>query len=174
MEEGKTSFLKQAMTYGAIIGLILVVYSIILYIIGMTSNRGQGIIQHIILFAGIYLGTKDYRDKILGGFITYGKALGMGVLISVFVGIITLFFNLIMMRFIDPDLIEKVLAITEERLENNRFISPDQIGSSLERTRWLMTSVWSVPIGLVVFTFFGLIISLITSAFVKRDPNPVA
>jgi hypothetical protein len=95
-------------------------------------------------------------------------------LISVFVGIITLFFNFLMMRFIDPGLIDKSMAIAEESLENNRFISADQLDDALERSRWLFTSVWSVPIGLISFSFIGFVISLITSAFLKRDPNPVA
>ena len=174
MEQNKTSLMKQAMTFGAIIGLALVVYSVFLYITGLTFNKVLGFVQYVVLFAGIYLGTKDYRDKTLGGFITYGKALGLGVLISVFVGIITLFVNFLMMRFIDPGLIDKSMAIAEESLENNRFISDEQLDDALERSRWLFTSVWSVPIGLISFSFIGFVISLITSAFVKRDPNPVA
>ena len=174
MEQDKTSVMKQAMTFGAIIGLALVVYSVFLYITGLTFNKALGFVQYVVLFTGIYLGTKDFRDKALSGFITYGKALGLGVLISVFVGIITLFFNFIMMRFIDPGLIDKYMAIAEESMENNRFISADQLDDAIERSRWLFTSVWSLPIGLISFSFIGFIISLITSAFVKRDPNPVA
>lgn len=174
MEQSKTSLMKQAMTFGAIIGLALVVYSIFLYITGLTFNKGLGLVQYVALFAGIYLGTKDYREKALGGFITYGKALGLGVLISVFVGIITLFFNFLMMRFVDPGLVEKYLAIAEETIQNNRFIPADQIDEAVERSGKMLTSVWSIPIGLISFCFIGFIISLIASAFVKRDPNPVA
>lgn len=125
--------MKHAMTFGAIIGLSLVAYNVILYISGMTFNKGLNWIQYIILFGGIYLGTKAYRDKLLGGFITYGKALGTGVLISVFVGIITTFFNFIMMRFIDPGLVDKYMAIMEDSYQNSRFISEDQIDEVLEK-----------------------------------------
>jgi len=38
MEQDKTSLMKQAMTFGAIIGLALVVYSVFLYITGLTFN----------------------------------------------------------------------------------------------------------------------------------------
>jgi hypothetical protein len=173
MEENKNSLMKHAMTYGAIIGLTLVVYSVLLYITGLTFNKGLGIIQYIVLFAGIFLGTKAYRDKTLGGFISYGKALGLGVLISVFVGIISVFFNFIMMRFIDPGLIDKYMAIMEDTFRNSRFIPADQVDAALERSRNSMTAIWSLPIGVLAFSFFGFIISLITSAFVKKDPNPL-
>jgi hypothetical protein len=174
MEDNKTSLMKHAMTYGAIIGLTLVVYSVLLYITGLTFNKALGLIQYMALFAGIYLGTKAYRDKFLGGFITYGKALGLGVLISVFVGIITVFFNFVMMRFVDPGLIDKYMAVMEETYQNSRFISADQVDAILEKSREAMTAVWTLPVGVLSFSFIGFIISLITSIFVKQDPNPFA
>jgi hypothetical protein len=174
MEDHKNSLMKQAMTYGAIIGIALVVYSVLLYITGMTFSKGLGFIQYIILFGGIFMGAKSYRDNVLGGAITYGKALWLGVLISVFVGIINVFFNFLMMRYIDPGLIDKYMAIMEEQFENSRFIPADQFEEAMERSRDAMTAVWSLPVGVLSFTFFGFIISLITSAFVKKDANPFA
>ena len=174
MEENRTSLMKHVMTYGAIIGLSLVVYSILLYITGLTFSKGLGFIQYAILFVGIYLGSKVYRDRALGGFITYGKALGLGVLISVFVGIISVFFNFIMMRYIDPSLVEKYMAIVEDQLQNSRFIQADQIDDAIEKSRNAMTAVWSLPVGVLSFSIIGFIISLITSLFVKKEPIPMS
>jgi hypothetical protein len=174
MEDNKSGMMKHVMTYGAILGLILVVYSVLLYITGLTFNKVLGYAQYVVLFAGLYLGTKSYRDKSMGGFITYGQALGLGVLISLFVGIIAVFFSYVMMRFIDPGLVDKYMVIMEEQFENSRFIPDDQVEMALEKARKNMTAVWTVPIGILTFTFFGFIISLITSAILKKDPNPVA
>jgi hypothetical protein len=129
-------------------------------------------LQYAILLAGLYFGIKAYRDKSLDGFISYGNALGLGVLITVFVGIITVFFGFIMMRYIDPELIDKYLLIAEERLAKNRFMPEDQIGPALERSRNMMTSVWSIPIGVLSFTFFGFILSLIVAAILKKEGSP--
>jgi hypothetical protein len=79
-----------------------------------------------------------------------------------------------MMRYIDPGLIDKYMAIMEEQFENSRFIPADQFEEAMERSRDAMTAVWSLPVGVLSFTFFGFIISLITSAFVKKDANPFA
>jgi hypothetical protein len=177
MEEKSPSRLKFAMTYGAIIGLSLVVYYVLLYLTGLTFNKALGLIQYVVLCVGIYIGTKSYRDKELGGFITYGRALIFGLVISVFVGIIVVFFNFIMMRYIDPGLVDKNLAIIEETLQNGRFsrmIPPDQMDATLEKARESMTSVWSLPSGVFVFSLLGFIFSLVTSAFLKKDPNPFA
>ena len=174
MEDFKSSMMKHAMTYGAIIGLSLVVYSVLLYIAGLTFNTTLEFFEYVILLFGIYFGTKVYRDKSLGGFISYGNALGLGVLITVFVGIITVFFSFIMMRYVDPGLVDKYMLIAEEKLEKSRFVPADQIDPALERTRKAITAIWSIPVGVLTFAFFGFIISLITSAFVRKDPNPVA
>jgi hypothetical protein len=174
MEETSSNRTKYAMTYGAIIGLILVVYSVLLYLTDIYFNKAMGFIQYVIIFAGIYLGTKAYRDKALGGFIKYGRALVFGLIISVFVGIIIVFFNFIMLKYIDPGLIDKNLAIIEESFQNSRFIQADQMDEMLERSRDSMTAIWSLPMGVFVFALIGFVISLITSAFLKKDPNPFA
>ncbi|HJZ40427.1 MAG TPA: DUF4199 domain-containing protein [Bacteroidales bacterium] len=172
MEENKPGIMKYAMTYGAIIGLALVVYIVLLYMMDATFNRFLGLIQYAVLIVGIYLATKSYRDKESGGFITYGKALKTGILVSFFVGIITVFFNFILMRFIDPELVDKYMLIMEEQFENSRFIPENQIDAALERTRNGLTAAWSIPVGVLTFTLIGFIISLITSAFLKKDPAP--
>jgi len=174
MNDKKTGLLSHAMTYGAIIGLALIVYSVLLYIMDQFFNRSLGLLQYAILIAGIFIACKTFRDKQQDGFITYGRALGLGTLISVFVGILISFFYFVMLRFIDPELIEKYMLIAEEQMQNNRFIPEDQIEPSLERTRKMMSGVVTIPIQVATFTFFGFIISLITSAFVKKNPNPVA
>jgi hypothetical protein len=175
MENKNPNRLKHAMTYGAIVGLILVVYYVLLYLTDLTFNKTLGLIQYIVLCVGIYIGTKTYRDKELGGFIKYGQALLFGLVFSVFVGIIVVFFNFIMMRYIDPGLVDKNMAIMEETLQNgkfSRFIPPDQMDEALDNARESMTSIWSLPTGVFVFSLIGFIFSLVTSAFLKKDPNP--
>jgi hypothetical protein len=177
MEDKSSSRLKFAMTYGAIIGLSLVVYYVLLYLTDLTFNKALGLIQYVVLCVGIYVGTKAYRDKELGGSIKYGRALVFGIVISVFVGIIVVFFNFIMMRYIDPGLVDKNMAVIEESLQNGRFsrmIPADQLDEVLEKSRESMTSIWSLPYGVFVFSLIGSIFSFITSAFLKKDPNPFA
>jgi hypothetical protein len=174
MEDKSSNRLKFAMTYGAIIGLSLVVYYVLLYLADLTFNKALGLVQYIVLGVGLYLGTKAYRDKALGGYIKYGRALVFGLIISVFVGIIVVFFNFIMMRYIDPGLVDKNMAIMEETFQNSRLIPADQLDEMLDKARESMTSVWSIPSGVIVFSLVGFIFSLVTSAFLKKDPNPFA
>ena len=73
---------KNALTYGAILGGINVVYSLILWIMGQTTNKYLGYVGLIFVIGLMYYGTKEYRDKQLGGFMTYGKAFTSNFLIA--------------------------------------------------------------------------------------------
>ena len=50
------------------------------------------------------------------GMITFGQALGAGIVIFLYYTIIIAVFSYILYAFIDPDLIDKMLAGTEEQL----------------------------------------------------------
>lgn len=174
MEENKPGLLKFALTYGLIIGLALVVYAVILYIADAYFNKALGYVQYVILIAGIVMAVIAFRDKAQGGYITYGRALGLGVLVALFAGTITIVFNYVMMNYIDPGLIDKSMAVIEETLQNSRFVPEDMIGPSLEKARKNMTALWTLPVGIATFTLVGFIISLVTSAILKKETNPVA
>ncbi len=69
------------MNYGAMLGLVLVVISLLIYILELYENQWISIISTIALIAGIVMGIKKFRDQENGGFISYGSALGYGTLI---------------------------------------------------------------------------------------------
>src|SRR6056297_368993 len=96
-------FIKMTMTYGLITGLVLIIYTLILYMTNnlLDQNFILGILNYVILIAGIIYGTKSYRDQYLNGYISYGKSLGTGVLISVFAGVIMGIFTYLLYEVID-------------------------------------------------------------------------
>lgn len=169
--ENKPSLFQQTMTWGAITGIVLILYSLILYLANQTYNRPLGSLSYILLIAGIIIGSISYRDKVLGGFISYKDAFVTGLLITVFAGILSSFFSFILMRFIDPGMVEQALVQTEEKLIE-RGMSEDQIEGALESTKKMIASPAMVIIGLLMFAFIGAIISLITAAFIKKEKSP--
>lgn len=168
--ENKPTMFQHTMTWGAITGITLIVYSLILYLAGQTFNKYLGWISYILLLAGIIMGTLLYRNKVLNGFISYGNAFLTGLLIVIFAAIISSFFSFILMRFIDPTLIEQLVSTTEEKLLN-QGLNDEQIEMAIERMRKMMVSPFSVILGLLGTIIVGTILSLITSAFIKREGN---
>ena len=73
-----------AAKYGLYIGIGLVVFDLIIWVL---NSKGTSFFQNLnlfILIIGIVYCSQLYRDKELGGFITYGKALKFGTLLSFF------------------------------------------------------------------------------------------
>ena len=171
MEQKKVTVFQHALVYGLILGLALIVYSILLYMINMTFNIGLSLISWVIIIIGITLGTKAYRDKVLGGTISYGNALGTGILIVLVAGAVSAIFNYILTTIIDPGLMDKYFQIVEERLAK-RGMSDDQIELFSARMRESSSPLKTMIFGIVGFAFFGTIISLITSAFLKKESDP--
>lgn len=165
--ENKPTMFQTTLTWGLITGFAGVVYSLILYFTDMIMNQGLGYVSYIILLIGIYLGTKAYRDQSLGGFISYGKALGTGVMISLFTAIISVIFIILLYTVIDTELIDKVMSMANEK-NIERGLSEEQAQKAMD-----MGKKFFIPITAVVMlfasVFVGFIISLITSAILKKE-----
>jgi len=170
--ENKPSMLQHTMTWGAITGIVMIIYSLLLYVFNQFYNQGLGIISYAFLIAGILFGSYAYRDKVLGGTISYGNAFMTGLLITLFAGILSSFFSFILVRFIDPGMVEQAIAQTEEKLMNQGRLSEDQIEMMVEKSRKMISSPITVVIGMFFFTLIGTVISLVTAAITKREPTP--
>jgi len=171
MEEEKNSgFTKQCMFYGALIGIVLVLFTFTTYITGLSTNRGVGFAQWIILIAAIFFSQKRYRDESLKGYISYGKSLGFGTFTIFFASLITGVFTYLLYAVIDPSLINKILQISEESMVA-QGMPDEQIDMALEMTKKFTTPLFMTFSTVFGLTFLGFIFSLITSIFIKKKDN---
>jgi uncharacterized membrane protein YcjF (UPF0283 family) len=167
--QGNT-YLKSAMTYGLITGIALVIYTVLLYMTDnyISKNAFLGILQWLILAAGLYYGIKSYRDQYAEGYITYGKSLGLGVLISVFVGVIMGIFTYLLYVVIDPELLEKSLKFAQEEMLKSG-LSEEQVEAATKMQRTFSSPIIMLFSSVFSFAFFGTLISLVVSIFTKKD-----
>ena len=172
MEENKNDILKHSATYGAIIGFALIIYTILLYIADLSLSRGLGYLSYVIIIAGLYIGIKKFRENEPSEAIKYSKALGVGVLICVFLGFIGSVFTYLQFRFIDPDLVNKILEMTEEKLLD-KGLSEDMIEMQSEFMMKFMSPGIMALSSFISYIFMGTVFSLILAAFLKKEPNPV-
>jgi hypothetical protein len=168
--EDKSTFWKSAMVYGLYLALVLTLFSVILYVTGLILNPKLGYISIVLTIAGIVFAQITYRNKELNGAITYGQSLGFGVAIMLFAGIVTALYTLVLYTFIDPSLIDQTKAIQEEAMLAKN-LTQDQVDAAMAITSKMMTPAIMSIMGLLGSVFSGTIISLITSIFVKKQPN---
>jgi len=166
----KAPMLKPALNYGAILGIALVIYQTILYFAHLATNNFMGMLSYLIVIAGIYLAARKFRDDFCSGSITYGRALGFSTLTIIFASFILAVFTYIQYTIIDPGLIERILEIAEENMIN-QGMPEEQIDIAMTWAEKFTTPgvlTFNVFFGMVLI---GVLISLITSIFVKKGSN---
>lgn len=172
MERTKSAFFRNSATYGAITGMALIITGVLFYIINLENQSIAQWINYAVIVGGIFIGTKNFRDKMNFGRITYGKSLGSGVLISLFASIIFAFYTFIFFKYIDPAALEKIYEITEQSMMKQGTMSDQQIEAAMEVTKKMMTP-FSMSLFIILgFVFWGFLFSLIISIFVKKQGNP--
>ena len=174
--EKKTTFLESTLKSGLLTGLGVVVIMLAGYMLDLTTSRWFEYLGYLALIFGIVYGTKQVRDSVNSGSISYGNAFGSGIMVSVFAGVILGAFMFVLYKFIDPSLFDKKLSLLEEAWLNSGM-SEDQVEMMLEMAKKSMTPLIIMVSSIFGYAFFGGIFSLVTSAFLKRDQainNPFA
>jgi hypothetical protein len=163
---------KANLTNGLIMGLVGIVYSLVMYFLDLTLNKTQGYFFILIQVVLLFFLLKSYRDNFLHGQISYGKSFGAGVIIFLYYSIISAVFIYILYAVIDPGLIDKQLAMTEEVLAQ-KGIPQSTIDQSMAMQAKLMKPAVIAPIGIFTNMIWGVIVSLIVSIFIKNEGNPL-
>lgn len=169
--EDKSVFWKNSLKHGLIVGLAMLIYSILLYILDLNLNQALGYVSYAILIAGFILGTKAYRDNVLKGNISYGKTYGYSIVILLIATIITTIYGYLMITVIDPDIIEKMMALGEEKMLS-QGMSDDQIEMAQKMQKKFMSPVFMMISGFFGQMIVGAVLALITSAIIKKDGDP--
>jgi len=171
--------------YGAILGIVSIIVSLIMYITGyMPVNFKRilimALISIVITIVFVSSGMKSYRDKVLAGNISYGQAFLTGFLIVVFSTLLVSIYNLIFTTIIDPGYTDRVLEATRNWTYDwmsNMGAPESQIEDAMDRfdkQAAEMNSFKSFIQGFIWPVVFGTIISLIVAAFVKKSKSPIA
>ncbi|MCS6991862.1 MAG: DUF4199 domain-containing protein [Chitinophagales bacterium] len=168
MEKPPTPFLS-ALKYAFIIGLVSFIWGMIAYLSGWYLRNWANYVSYGILLLGIVLAILDYRNKRLGGNITFGQAFSAGCLFSIFYGLLGVLSLWLMIHFIAPDMIEQILQATEERLIA-QGLSDSELKTAMEMTRKFMTPAWMSVFVIGFSLLFGAIFSSLAALFLKRTP----
>lgn len=170
MEENKPSNVKVAINHGLLLGVALVLFSLLMYIIGIQLDSKVQWISYGIMIAGLFFGMKQWRDKYNDGFLTYGQAFSNGFLTTLFAGILTSIWVLIFFSVIAPEEINKMLEIAEEKMyESQPNLSDEEIETALKYSKMFMSPVWMAVWGFIGNLVAGTIISAIVAIFVKKE-----
>jgi len=168
----KQGMAKPALTYGLLIGVVLVMISMGFYLAGAITSQFSSYAGLLAILVGIVLATLSWRKEIMGGYISYGQALGFGTLTILFAAIVSGIFTFVFFQFIDPGAINTLMLAREEAmLRSMPEITDEQLEMTLEMQRRFMTPTIMTISGTVFTVLIGFAMSLITSIFLKKKPK---
>jgi Protein of unknown function (DUF4199) len=183
MKEQSVLFWKSAINNGIILGVVLIILQVIMWMsdfipVGIVKGLLTFVIYLVLYIIVIFLFTKNYRNKELSGYITYGNAFLYGLVVFMISTILVAIYNYIFLLFIDPEYTARVMQATINWTENfmrSKGVSELEIDKNLDKIRSkplpspLNSSLKSILFGVII----GGIVSLISSAFAKKEGNPL-
>lgn len=175
MENQKSQTQQLILNYGLILGFLSIIFSVFRYAIGkhLEQDWTVSFISFAFMFAVIGYGIYLFKQA-NEGYLTIGEGLKIGVGIALIGGIISVIYTLIFVTYIEPDFANQLIILQQEQILEKY---PDFTDEQLEAAS-NMTKKFSSPFAMGAFAiigslFFGLIVSLIVSLFMKKNKeNP--
>lgn len=162
-------------TYALTMTIASAVFNLLLYFTGYQSEKlatGQHLqwLGFIIMFVILWLGIKAVREESPGKYLSYGKGVGTGVLISLYSGLMSAVYTFIHYKFVNTDFADYNMELVRAKWEQ-AGMGADQMEKAEGFARMFMGPVTMAIMTPIMAVLFGLILSLIISAFLKR-PAP--
>ena len=166
MEEN-VSTARIALKYGVLGAVVMIIYSTIINVAGLSQNKFLPILSTVFVIVAIVLGMKEFREQ-NKGFMSYGEGLGLGTLLSAVLGFLSSMFNMFYIRFIDPTLLTQGMDKVRTDMEA-KGMDDAQIDQAMEFAQKAMSPGIVFVITVLISILTGFVLSLIISAILRRE-----
>ena len=154
---------------GAVVSLILIIYSLIIYFIGEAQNKALSWIQFVIIIASLVVVCIGYAKQ-MDGNVTFGNVFAHGFKTTAAIIVIMVIYTVLSFKLIFPEMIETVMNQARTDMEKKGNMTDDQIKQGIE-----IGKKFFIPfaIGGIVLSFaiIGAIGSVIGAVAAKKNPN---
>ncbi len=173
---------KIVLTFGLISGAIFVAMMVttmpFMDQIGFEKGHLIGYTTMVVAFMFVFFGIRSYRETVGNGYITFGRAFNVGLLIVVISSLCyVISWEIIYFNFA-PDFVDKYAQYTIEK-SRAAGAGPEQLAREMaEMDRFKV--IYQNPFYNFLITFFvepfpvGLIIALISALILRKRPKEVA
>jgi hypothetical protein len=169
MEEKSVSVWKTTLMPAVYLGIVSILVSVVFYVTGNSFSNWASYATYPVVIAGIVFGQITHKKE-LGGTLTYGQALGSGIVTLIYASLITAVYSYVLYKVIDPTLVDQMRIFLEQKMLQQGNIPESQLDSMIN----ILMKIYTPPISIITAIFSGaitgFIISLITGIFVKKNP----
>jgi hypothetical protein len=172
---------KTVVTFGLISGLMIsVLMACSLLVATKAGSDHDMILGYTIMVASfllVYFGVRSYRDNVLAGHISFGRAFGCGILISLITCVCYVAaWEILYFKFV-PHFMDSYFAAQIQKVQSSGA-DPATIASEIAEIRH-SEQLYQNPFVNMAYTFMepfpvGLVMTLISAAILRRKEQPVA
>jgi len=172
MENEHQSLNYFSMMHGLYLGFALILNTLVFYLLGIPFSEVTGLLTYAIIICGTGFAMWTFGKLNTEEGLPYSRALGLGTLVALCGALIFSLFTFILYKFIEPGLIDKMLANVEEKLLQ-QGMKDESIEKMLGASRSMMSPAILAVSQLFSIVFLGFLFSLILAIFFKKEPtNP--
>ena len=170
---------KIVLTFGLISGAILSVMMLLtlpfMDKIGFDTGAIIGYTAMVLAFLMVFFGVRSYRDNVVGGKVTFGRAFAVGLLITAVASICYVAtWEVIYYKFA-PDFGEKFAAHAIEKAKQSGATDAQIAAQTKQMAEF--TEAYKNPLVNIAYTFLeplpvGILITLVTAVALSRKRRP--
>lgn len=157
---------KQILNPGIVLGLAVVVFSAVTMLLGWYKNPNLGMIT-LLVFIAIEVAVLVWGLRATAADRGYGGQVIAGLLMAIIGAIIIFLGSLILTPMLAPDYPE-IARVQQEMQLAEQGMSDAEIEQMLDNTAMFRTPMFGAISGAIMTVLTGLVISLITAAFIRR------
>ena len=162
---------RVALKWGAILGIVSIIFSLILFITDNVGNSGLGIVSFVLTIGGLVLAMRDFRT-LNGGFMAYGQGLSVGTLTAGISGLLSSLFSVFYTTVIDTGVMGRMVDKTRDKLEESG-LSDEQIDQQIKFVEMFQSPGLTFAFGVIGAVIFGFVLSLVIAAILKKEKTNV-
>jgi uncharacterized membrane protein (DUF441 family) len=150
-----------------------IVLTLIGYFLGfqsdkMAEGRWFGWLSLVLGIAVTWLGVRAVREESADKSLSFGKGVSSGFMINLYSGVIGSIYGFIHFTFINPSFADYTIDLAKQKAGN---ASEAQLAAMEKGIRFMMSPAILTITGFIMSLVFGIVVALIVSAFLKREPQ---
>ncbi len=155
---------------GVILSAISIVFAIIIYVFNLYDMSALTYVSYALFLGGLIYGAILYSNQNNNN-VTFGNVFAHGFKTTAVVIVITAIYTVVSVKFLFPDMLDKILEISRKKMAENPKMTDEMIEQAIDMTR-----KYFVPFalgGTIIGTgVLGAIGSAIGAGIAKKNPNP--
>ncbi len=155
---------------GLILSLVIIIFGLIVYFTGQTTNKALGYVQYVLLMGGIIYSCILFSNQ-KNGEVSFGEVFSHGFKIATVVAAITCVYTIVSLKFIFPEMIDIIMRESRKAMEEKKLSDAD-IDNALQmmKNNFIPFAIAGI---LFMFALIGAISAAIGAAVAKKKPqNP--